>query len=42
MTWNDFIRLVYSTYPIMSQERGTELDLAALAEEYRSEELVEF
>ena len=41
-TWNDFIRLVYSTYPIMSQERGTELDLAALAEEYRSEEFVEF
>jgi hypothetical protein len=41
MTWNDFIRLIYSTYPIMSQDRRTELDLVALAREYRSEELAE-
>ncbi len=41
-TWNDFIRLVYSTYPIMSQDRGTQLDLVDLALEYKSEELVEF
>jgi Protein of unknown function (DUF4065) len=41
MSWNSFIRLIYSTYPIMSQERGTKLDLAALAEEYKSEEFAE-
>ncbi len=41
MTWNAFIRLVYSTYPIMSQDRGTKLDLVALAQEYRSEEFAE-
>ena len=32
--WKKFIELVYSTYPIISQERGTELDLLALAREY--------
>ena len=32
--WKKFIELVYSTYPIISQERGTTLDLVALAKEY--------
>lgn len=32
--WNKFIELVYSTYPIISQERGTYLDLVQLASEY--------
>lgn len=32
--WDRFIQLVYSTYPIMSQERGTKLDLVSLAKEY--------
>lgn len=32
--WKKFIELVYSTYPIISQERGTTLDLVALAREY--------
>jgi len=41
MSWNSFIRLVYSTYPIMSQERGTKLDLVTLADEYRNEEFAE-
>ena len=41
MTWNAFIRLIYSTYPIMSQDRGIKLDLVELAHEYRSEEFAE-
>ncbi|WP_081615167.1 Panacea domain-containing protein [Dietzia sp. UCD-THP] len=32
--WNDFISLVYKTYPIVSSERGTALDLPSLAKEY--------
>lgn len=35
--WNDFIRLVYSTYPIVSREKNTNLNLVTLAEEYKSE-----
>lgn len=34
--WSDFIRLVYSTYPIVSQPRYSELDLVKLAHEYRA------
>lgn len=34
--WNDFIELVYSTYPIMTQERHAQLNLVALAKEYKS------
>jgi hypothetical protein len=33
--WNQFMQLVYSTYPIVSQPRFTPLELAALASEYR-------
>lgn len=32
--WNEFIKLVYSTYPIVTQERMAPLNLVALAEEY--------
>lgn len=32
--WNDFIKLVYSTYPIITQERLARLNLVELAQEY--------
>lgn len=34
--WKDFIRLVYSTYPILTQSRYSTLDLVRLAEEYKA------
>ncbi len=34
MGWNRFIKLVYSTYPIVTQPRYEALDLVALAAEY--------
>jgi hypothetical protein len=34
LNWKDFIKLVYSTYPIMKQPRYTYLDLPSLAIEY--------
>ncbi len=33
--WGDFINLVYSTYPVVTQDRYSELDLVELAEEYK-------
>jgi hypothetical protein len=33
--WNEFIQLVYSTYPIVSQPRFTPLELTNLASEYK-------
>ncbi len=33
--WDDFIKLVYSTYPIVTQERFSKLDLVKLAGEYQ-------
>lgn len=33
--WDKFIQLVYSTYPIISQEKGSNLDLVVLAKEYK-------
>jgi hypothetical protein len=33
--WDEFIRLVYSTYPVMTQPRYTYLDLPRLARQYR-------
>ena len=33
LNWNEFIKLVYSTYPIVSQERYAKLDLVRLAQE---------
>lgn len=32
--FEDFIRLVYSTYPVTTQERHSKLDLVGLAQEY--------
>jgi hypothetical protein len=32
--WDDFIKLVYSTYPIVTQDRFSKLDLVKLAREY--------
>jgi len=37
MYFNDFIDYVYSTYPISSNERYTNLDLVALANRYKEE-----
>jgi hypothetical protein len=34
LNWDQFIRLVYSTYPIISSEKYTYLDLAQKAKEY--------
>lgn len=34
-TWEQFITFVYSTYPIVSSERYTELDLLELAVDYQ-------
>lgn len=34
LTWEDFIKLVYSTYPIRTQPRGSILDLPELAHDY--------
>ncbi len=36
--WDDFIRLVYSTYPIVTQPRGSQLDLVKLAQDYRDQQ----
>lgn len=33
--WDKFINLVYSTYPIISQEKGSYLNLVELAKEYK-------
>ena len=35
LNWSDFIKLVYSTYPIMSSDRYSELDLITQAKEYK-------
>lgn len=34
LNWDQFIKLVYSTYPIVTHERYSELDLIRSAEEY--------
>lgn len=36
--WADFIRLVYSTYPIVSKPRFDRLNLVELAKEYKEKE----
>lgn len=33
--WGDFIQLIYSTYPIVKSKRYSQLDLVALASEYK-------
>ncbi len=35
LTWNDFISLIYSTFPVVSSERYEVLDLPKLADEYK-------
>lgn len=35
--WDEFIKLVYSTYPVLSSPRYAQLDLVDLAERYRRE-----
>ncbi|MCE9508310.1 MAG: SocA family protein [Alphaproteobacteria bacterium] len=35
LNFKDFIELVYSTYPVMSQPKGAQLNLTSLAQEYR-------
>jgi hypothetical protein len=35
LNWNQFIKFVYSTYPIVTQPRYVALDLVGLASEYR-------
>lgn len=35
LNWDSFIKLVYSTYPVLSGERGARLDLIKAADEYR-------
>jgi len=35
--WKDFIKLVYSTFPVLVSEKLTQLDLERLAERYKSE-----
>lgn len=40
LTWDAFIRLVYSTYPVLVSERHSELDLVDLARRYRQEQFV--
>lgn len=35
LTWNKFIELVYSTYPVMSEDKYNDLDLVSLASDYK-------
>lgn len=35
--WKDFIKLVYSTFPVVVSERHSKLDLPALAQRYRKD-----
>lgn len=37
LNWSEFIKLVYSTYPIQSSERYQNLNLPTLAAEYRKQ-----
>jgi hypothetical protein len=39
LNWDQFIKLVYSTYPVISSDRYTTLDLAAKASEYKEESI---
>lgn len=39
LPWGEFMKLVYSTYPILTSEQYSLLDLPRLAEEYQNSEL---
>lgn len=41
MYWDDFIKLVYSTYPILSTERYSYLHLESLAKRYKESKKIE-
>ena len=34
LSWDEFIQLVYSTYPVLTGTRGAQMDLVAAAEKY--------
>lgn len=36
LSWNKFIKMIYSTYPILKSNRYEELDLVQLAHEYKA------
>ncbi|WP_165734395.1 Panacea domain-containing protein [Polaribacter sp. 20A6] len=36
LNWDDFIKLVYSTYPIIQEKKLNQLDLLKLAKEYKN------
>lgn len=38
LSWKDFIDLVYSTYPIVTQDKMSNLDLIELSHNYKKEE----
>lgn len=38
LNWDGFIRLVYSTYPVVVSDRHDDLDLGALAQRYKAEQ----
>lgn len=38
LNWNDFIQLVYSTYPVASSARYSSLDLVNKAKEYKKQQ----
>lgn len=37
LNWNDFIKLVYSTYPILTEPKYSSLDLIHLAKKYKED-----
>jgi hypothetical protein len=40
LNWTEFVKLVYSTYPIVTQPRFSDLDLVAIAQRYRRDQQV--
>ena len=40
LNWNEFVKLVYSTYPIVTQPRFSKLDLVAIAQRYRRDQQI--
>lgn len=40
LNWTEFINLIYSTYPVVTQPRYTYFDLVKLAKEYKTQTIV--
>lgn len=40
LNWTEFINLIYSTYPVVTQHRYTYFDLVKLAKEYKTQTIV--